>query len=103
MAFINDHFKPSLAKWVAKYGLFLDRDNRTRAVIIAKNAARAELEPIYSEIVRMIKANVMTSDEDRIFLEITPNARVVHPKTPVTKTAPFVKSDTSLPGRVTCE
>jgi hypothetical protein len=89
-AYINDIVVLMYKKWDHIYTLWLDKQNRSKAMTIEKNAVRKEAEAVYAEMVRMIKANENTTDAERVALEIAPNAPVSHDPTPVTNTAPVL-------------
>jgi hypothetical protein len=99
-AFINDELEPGFKAFEAAYLPCLDKKTRTTAMINTKNEKKKIAKVLYYEIVRQIKGNTMTSDDERITLGIVPNAKTVHAKIPVTDTSPVVEVDTSEPMRV---
>jgi hypothetical protein len=94
-AYVNGTVVHTYKKWDHIYHKCLDKLTRTKAMTIEKNAVRKEAEVVYAEMVRMIKANLATTDAERIELEIQPNARGAHQPTPVTRDAPCVTVDNS--------
>lgn len=89
-AYINDVVSAMYLRWEHIYTLWLDKQNRTKVIDIEKKAIRKEAEVVYAELVRMIKANVNTTDAERIALEIAPNKPVAHEPLPVPNTAPVL-------------
>jgi hypothetical protein len=101
MAWYLEEYKPRVTRWKTGYGLYNNKDVRTRLITIEKNAARTDLEPFYSEGRRMVKGNRNTTDGERAAIHIPPNKRTAHPKLPVTSTPPEIHVDISIPKRLT--
>jgi hypothetical protein len=89
-AYINDVVVVMYLKWEHIYTLWLNKQQRTRAMTALKNATRKEAEVVYAELVRMIRANENTTDAERIALEIAPVKTTAHEPLPVTNTAPVL-------------
>jgi hypothetical protein len=100
-AWILDKWRVRVLRWKAAWAAYLNKNTRTRLIIIEKNEAKKDLKPFYQEGRRMVKGNPNTSDAERIDIYVAPNAHPKHPIIPVTNTPPEVHVDTSIPGRLT--
>jgi hypothetical protein len=88
--------KPAYDQWEAVYLQYVDKTHRTMALTALKREERKKMEHIYSEIVRIVKGNLNTTDAERISVGIAPLARTHHRKIAVTATLPQVTFDTSI-------
>jgi hypothetical protein len=99
-AFVNDELEPGFKAYETAYLEYEDKEHRTKVITNHKNETKKVAKALYYEVVRQIKGNSMTTDAERIDLNIAPNARTAHAKIPVTDTSPVVEVDTSEPMRV---
>jgi hypothetical protein len=103
-AFINDRLRPSYNDWDTCYGKYLNPKTRSPEVITNKIMARKALEPLASEAVIMIKGNTMTSDAEKLNLNIAIGKGGGGQEAPPPTTSPefFAKVvQAPTPGRVT--
>jgi hypothetical protein len=103
VAWIRSVLFPTFKEWNTAYGNYVDKSTRTKILTAIKREVRKKMEKAYSEIVRMVKANVKTTDAERLFLNIVPVAVSYHKRIPVTSTAPHLEFVTALAGRLTIE
>jgi hypothetical protein len=103
MAFINDTFMPLYLLWIAVYMRWLDKLQRTPTLTAEKNALLKKSKKVYSAGAKMIKANLQTTEEEFVSLEIPAGPGGSHQPKPVVQTHPQMDADTSEHSQITMQ
>jgi hypothetical protein len=101
MKWFGDTYLPAFHQWEEKYKAYRNPSFRTHPIVFAKKEAREKLQPIYSQLVVMLKGNSKLTEPQLVNLKIAVNKGGGGRALPPPDQPPFLRVDTSVAGRIT--
>jgi hypothetical protein len=100
MKWFTDVFLPLLMKWITAFAVCSDPSKRTHGAIVAKDEAREDLEPVFSQMVKMIQACPDVTNSELADLTIPRPKPSSHKPLPAPPLAPEITLRTPAAGEV---
>jgi hypothetical protein len=100
MTWFTAVFLPLLMKWIEVFGIYSDPSKQTHGAVKAKDEAREDLQPVFSQMVRMIQDAPDVTDAQLVDLTIPRPKPKTNKPLPAPPIPPDIQLRTPAPGVV---